>query len=279
MAAIALPRVILDFPNPKDEFHRPEMKWRGDYLYLIENLVLKDFRVRYRNMSLGVLWSLLNPLVMMGVLTFVFTSIFPNRTIAHFPLFVLCGMVPYNFFTIAWLTGTTSIVDNNHLIKRVPVPREIVPITTVAACCIHLVVQIGLLLVIAMFSGKGFNVNWLWLPVVWLLEIIFVCGLALVSASINVFIRDTRYMVESMNLVLFWLVPVFYSSDIIPAKYLPIVDLNPISALVISLRKILINAEPPAAATLAKLMAVSCTVFIVGLFVFRRMKPRFYEHI
>ncbi len=255
------------------------MNWRGDYLYLIENLILKDFRIRYRNMSLGVLWSLLNPLVMMGVLTFIFTSVFPNPKIPHFPLFVLCGMVPYNFFTIAWLTGTTSIVDNSPLIKRVPVPREIVPVATVLACCIHLLVQIALLLSIAVLSGRGFNIQWLWLPLIWMLEIVFVCGLAMISAAVNVFIRDTRYLVESTNLVLFWLVPIFYSSDIIPEKYLPIVDLNPIAALVISLRKILLFSEPPPAVTLAKLVAVSVAALIAGLLIFRSMKSRFYEHI
>ena len=256
------------------------MKWHGDYLYLIQNLVLKDFRIRYRNMSLGVLWSLLNPLVMMGVLTFVFTQIpaFKQR-IPHFPLFVLCGMVPYNFFTVAWLTGTTSIVDNAPLVKRVPVPREVLPITTVLSCCIHLLVQIALLLSLAVASGKGFNIHWLWLPLVWGLEIVFVCGLAMLSTSINVFVRDTRYMVESANLVLFWLVPIFYSSDSLPAKYLPIIDLNPVAALVVSLRKILLNGEAPAAATLYKLAAVSFTVFVIGLAVFHRLKPRFYEHI
>jgi ABC-type polysaccharide/polyol phosphate export permease len=252
--------------------------WRGDYLYLAKNLVLKDFRIRYRNMSLGVLWSLLNPLVMMGVLTFVFTKIFQNP-MPHFPLFVLCGMVPFNFFTIAWLTGTTSIVDNASLIKRVPVPREIVPVTTVLACCIHLVVQILLLLFIAVLSGKGFNVQWFWLPVLWLLEIIFVCGLAMFSAAVNVFIRDTRYVVESANLVLFWLVPVIYSSDIIPKRYLPIYNLNPVAALVVALRQILLNGEAPAAITLVNLVTVSICVFAIGLVFFRRMMPSFYEHI
>jgi len=256
------------------------MNWRGDYLYLIENLVLKDFRIRYRNMSLGVLWSLLNPLVMMGVLTFVFTNIFKDPR-PHFPLFILCGMVPYNFFTVAWITGTTSMVDNAGLIKRVPLPREVVPITTVLSCCIHLLVQIALLLTFAMISGRTFNAQWLWLPVVWGLEIIFVCGLAMLSASLNVFVRDTRYVVESVNLVLFWLVPVFYDFSRIPQKYRHIYDLNPVASLVILLRRILLEGQPPDGPThtLLKLVAVSITVFGLGMLVFRRMKPLFYEHI
>ncbi len=253
--------------------------WRGDSIFLLQNLIMKDFRIRYRNMSLGVLWSLLNPLVMMGVLTFVFTMIFPNPNIRNYPVFVLCGLVPYSFFTIAWISGTTSIVDNSGLVKRVPVPREIVPIASVLSNCVHLVVQIGLLLAAALLFRGGANRYWFWLPLIWVLELIFVCGMALATAAFNVYIRDTRYIVESINTVLFWLVPIFYGLEAIPAKFAEVYQYNPIAALVVCLRDILLKAQAPPAATLEKLTAVSMLTFVVGLVIFQKGKRAFYDHI
>ena len=253
--------------------------WHGDYRYVLSNLILKDFRVRYRNMSLGVLWSLLNPLVMMGVLTFVFTKIFPSNDIKHFALFVLCGLVPFNFFTLAWLTSTVSIVDNAPLVKRSAVPREIIPIASVLSNCVHLLVQIGLLLLFTVLFGHKVNIHWLWLPLIWALFVVFVCGLGMMFAAIDVFVRDTRYVVESANTVLFWLVPIFYSFSAISQDYRLIYMFNPIAAVVLALRTILMEGQPPLMSTVQNLTLVAALTLTIGWISFGRLKNRFYDYL
>jgi ABC-type polysaccharide/polyol phosphate export permease len=257
----------------------PTRNWTGDYLFLFENLLLKDFRIRYRNMSLGILWSLINPLVMMGVLTFIFSRVFGGANSPVFPLFVLCGLVPYNFFKDAWMAGTGSVVDNAGLVKRVPVPREVVPVASVLSNCIHLAIQLTLLIALTLFYGLKPHQGWWWLAPIWILYVLFVCGMSLISSAINVFIRDARYLVESVTLVLFWLVPIFYSFTIIPEKYINIYRFNPVAALVMAMRNILIDRKPPPLSLVENLVIVAALTMTLGLVVFRKLKPRFYEHI
>jgi ABC-type polysaccharide/polyol phosphate export permease len=253
-------------------------KWAGDSLFLIENLILKDIKIRYRNMSLGMFWSLLNPLVMMTVLWFIFTKIFPNQ-IPHFAAFVLCGIVPYNVVTISWLCGTTSLVESAGLIKRVPVPRIIIPIASVLGNCVHMSAQVGLLLLLVLASGLGVNRNWGWLIVIWALAVVFTTGLALVFSALNVYVRDVRYVVESANVVLFWLVPIFYPFSRIPAQFHEIYELNPIAALVLASRNILLEGIAPPSSLLIKLAISSTLMLVVGALVFRRLEARFYNYL
>ena len=242
--------------------------WHGDYQFVLQNLVLKDFKVRYRNMSLGAFWSLLNPIIMMTVLTLVFTIILHNNT-PHYAVQVLCGLVPFNFFTLAWSNGTTSLIDNAGLIKRVPIPREVIPISTVLSNCLNLLIQMGVLFVFTLAAGYGVNRNWIWIPVICGLFIVFVTGLVLASAALDVYLRDMRYVVESANLVLFWLVPIVYGFENIPRSFQDVYSLNPVAAMVMAMRNILIQAAAPAPSLLWKLALASIVTLAVGWGMFR----------
>lgn len=257
-----------------------ERKWGGDYVFLFENLILKDFRIRYRNMSLGILWSLINPLVMMLVMTFLFGRVLVRDSHEQpYPVFVLCGLVPFNFFVGALMSGATSIVDSAGMIKKVIVPREVVPVAAVLSNCVHLMIQLALVLVFTLGFGLRPNLHWFWLPVIWALYIVFVCGLALGASAIHVYIRDTRYLLESFNMVLFWLVPIFYSFSIIPQKYKAVYQFNPVAALVLAMRKILMENSAPPATLVVNLALAACVALGLGYALFGRLKPYFFEHV
>lgn len=256
----------------------PGPGWTGDGWFLLRQLVLKDFRVRYRNMSLGIFWSILNPLVMIGVLTYVFTQIFPSQS-TMFPLIVLTGLIPYNFFSLAWATATTSLVDNAPLFKRIPIRRELVPIAVVLANLLHLGIQLVLLVAVGLYYGVYPTVYWLWLPVVWGLELICLMGLGLATSAISVLIRDVRYVVESVNLVMFWLVPIFYTFAMVPDRFKDLYLYNPVAALVLASRVVILEGQSPPETLLWKLALVSAVAFLGGLAIFRRLQSRFYSYL
>ena len=248
-----------------------------DSLLILRSLISKDFKVRYRNMSLGIFWSLVNPLVMMGVLTFCFTQILKSEQ-PYFPLFVLMGLLPYNFFTLAWANGANSVVDNAALVKKVPFRRELLPVSVVLANALHYLIQLGLLLLGVGFA-IGVSPSWFWLPLVLVLQVIFVCGMSLLFSALDVYFRDTRYIIESTNLVMFWLVPIFYSFENVAPQYTWIYELNPIAAVILVTRTILLDGAAPNLVTVAKIAAVSVLTLIAGGLFFRRIQRNFTDYL
>jgi lipopolysaccharide transport system permease protein len=246
-------------------------------VFVLRNLIEKDFKVRYRNMSLGIFWSLVNPLVMMSVLTFVFSAILPSGQ-RYFPLFVLMGLLPYNFFTLAWAMGTNSIIENASLVKKVPFRRELLPVSVVLGNALHYFIQLGLLLA-ATAIFVGVSAQWIWLPAVVALQLVFVCGMALGASALDVYFRDVRYVVESSNLVLFWIVPIFYSFDAVSARYAWLYELNPVAAVILLTRTILLDGQPPNPSTLLKLALVSGVTLVAGGLVFRRIERNFADYL
>ena len=252
--------------------------WTGNYPYLLRQLILKDFKSRYRNMSLGVFWSLLNPLVMMGIYVYVFTNIFKNPQ-PHFAIHLLSAIITFNFFATALSSSTTSILDNAGLIKRNPVRREIIPIATILSNVPHLLIQMCLLIGVVYFDGLGVNRQWFWLPLVWGLELICLIGLGLVTSSLYVFVRDVRYVVESSLLVLFWIVPIVYSFDMVPNSMRNLYQYNPLAALVLATHEIVLKAKAPSTTLLLKLTLVAAVSLVLGTQVFKRAQRRFYEYL
>jgi len=249
----------------------------SNLIFLIQNLVLKDFRIRYRNMSLGIAWSVVNPLLMMGILTFVFTRIF-NNPIHHFALFALCALVPFNFYSLASNAGSTSLLENATLIKRVRCPRAVFPIASVLSSSLHFLIQIALLILLLLIFGHKVNRYWLWLPAIWGMEVVSLCGLSLMTAALDIYYRDIRYLVEASGLVMFWLVPVFYSLEMVPRRYQQFFMLNPIAAVAVAGRRVLIDGVSPSTNLLLQLSAVSIVLLAMGLVVFRWLERDFPDY-
>ena len=253
------------------------MAAQSDPLVILRVLSAKDFKIRYRNMSLGVFWSLVNPLVMMTVLTFVFTQLIPSGR-DKFALFVLVGLLPYNFFTLAWQCGTTSIIDNSSLVNKMPFQRALLPVSVVFANSIQYLIQFGLLL-LATSIFVGVNRYWLWLPIIVLAQIVFVCGVALTTSALDVFIRDIRYVVESACLVLFWMLPIFYGFEAIGPKWAWLYEINPLAAVILIMRAILLDGAAPMPTTVFKLLSVTLIVLGIGLGTFLRLQRRFSDYL
>jgi ABC-type polysaccharide/polyol phosphate export permease len=159
------------------------------------------------------------------------------------------------------------------------VPREIIPIASVLANCLHMSVQIALLLLLVIAAGLGVNRYWWWLIVIWPLTIAFVTGISLIFSVLNVYIRDVRYVVESATVVLFWLVPIFYPFSRIPVAYHEIYQFNPVAALVLASRNILLEGVAPPTSLLIKLAVSSTLVLFMGLLIFRRLQAKLYNYL
>ncbi|MBI1877805.1 MAG: ABC transporter permease, partial [Chloroflexi bacterium] len=161
----------------------------GQYQSLIRNLVVRDLKVRYRNSVLGILWSLMNPLLMMLVFTVVFTVMAPVRSasVENFPIFLLCGLLPWNFFASSAIGSTVSIVANAPLIKKVYFPREVLPLSMILANLVNFSIALIVLFGMIFVFGIPLTIWALYLPVVILIQIIFTLGVGLFLATVNVF--------------------------------------------------------------------------------------------
>lgn len=259
------------------------------YRGLIRNLVVRDLKVRYKNSVLGFLWSLLNPLAMMTVLTIVFTFMMPNTRIKSFPVFALCGVLPWNFFQGSVMASIRSIVGNAPLIKKVYFPREVLPLSAVLSNLVSFCLAL-LVLFPVLFAFRIRLTAWaLLLPLVMFTQLLFTVGLGFMLATANVFYRDTAMIMDVVMRAWFFLTPVWYPIDILPHNQVVLgIDLNvhrlayilnPMASLVATYRVILYHGARPAADFLLRTFVTSLLMLVIGYLIFTRYSRVFAEEV
>lgn len=259
------------------------------YRMLIYNLVLRDLKSRYRNSVLGFVWSLLNPLAMMIVFTIVFSVLMPNNQIENYPIFLLCGLLPWNFFTATIMTGTNSIVANGNLVKKVFFPREVLPLATVLANLVNFLLALVVLFAVLLIFRMPWS-PWLFLlPVVILIQTAFSLGIVFLLSTMQVYYRDTLIVLDVVLLAWFFLTPVFYSTNILPVTYtvagveLPVsrlmYTLNPMASLINMYRDILYWGYRTDPDFFWRTSITAFGILAVGYWVFTRHSGDFGEEI
>ncbi|MBN1346931.1 MAG: ABC transporter permease [Phycisphaerae bacterium] len=251
------------------------------YWDVFSSLVMRDFKARYRAKVLGIFWSIGDPLIMMFVYTLVFMYMF-ERAIYAYPVLLLLGMCPHRYFANGVMGATDSMLNYSPLVKRVAFPRHLLPLAVLLSHLIHFFIELGLVAVVSRFypGSLVFSRQVLWLPVVFAVQFAYMMGLAFLCSTLNVFYRDTQYMLRSSMLVLYWLTPIFYPAQFFLGKsFEPFFWFNPMAGVVIGYRRILMEALPPNWTFLAVGAAVSAVFLIIGISAFRRYEGTFADYV
>ncbi len=248
------------------------------YRFLIEQLVSRDFKIKYKRSVLGYCWSFLNPLLTMLVQYLVFSTIF-RMGIENFPVYLLSGNIIFSFFTEAVGQGITAIVGNAALITKVYVPKYIYPITKVLSTSINLFISVIPLLLVALITGEEITATILLLPFALLCLLIFTLGVVLLLSSLNVFFRDVQYLWNIISLVWMYATPIFYPADIIPEKFKLVQTLNPLYHIIVLVRTVLMDGVSPRPEVYLYCLLGSTVSLALGMIIFKKTQGKFALYI
>lgn len=248
------------------------------YRYLMKQLVARDFKTKYKRSVLGVLWSFLNPLLTMLVQYIVFSTLF-RSDIPNFSVYLLTGIVCFNFFSEATSMALTSIVGNAALITKVYVPKYIYPLTRVISSTINFLLALVPLLAVLLVTRTPIR------PAILLMPLGIVClfavslGIGMLLASAMVFFRDTQFLWGVLSMLWMYATPIFYPESIIPAGVMPLYKCNPLYHVIRFIRILLIDGISPEPKAYALMLLTALAPLVLGVLVFKRTQDRFVLHI
>lgn len=248
------------------------------YHFLIHQLVSRDFRTKYKRSVLGIFWSFLNPLLMMTVQYYVFSTIFKSD-IPYYPVYLLSGIVMFNFFSEACGMTLTSIVSNTTLITKVYVPKYIYPLTRILSSSINLLISLIPLFAVAVFSGVNFTKVVFLFPYFLLCLAIFCLGFGMVLAAGMVFFRDIQFLWGVFSMIWMYVTPIFYPESILPEQFKFILNINPLYYFIKDARLCIISGISPEPIAYIQCFLLSTGMLVVGAFVFKKSQDKFILYI
>lgn len=244
------------------------------YNYLIRQLVSRDFKTKYKRSVLGILWSFLNPLLTMMVQYIVFSTLFKSD-IPNFPLYLLTGIVCYNFFNEASSMALTSIVGNASLITKVYVPKYIYPISRVLSSGINLLLSMIPLFAVMLLTGTPFRPALLLLPFGLICLMAFSIGVGFVLSTAMVFFRDTQFLWGVVSMLWMYATPIVYPESIIGEQYVLLFKCNPLYHIIRFIRIVLIDGISPEPKAYLLCLIASVVPMLVGAIVFKKNQDKF----
>lgn len=249
------------------------------YMPLLEHMIKRDVKKQYRGSTLGYLWSILNPLLIMLVMLMVFSTMFKN-SIENFPVYLFVGRMFFSFITDATNAGMRSIVGNAGLIKKTPVPKYIFPIANITSAAVTFLFSLGAFALVLIFTQTPIRLSVLFFPVIIIQTYMFSLGMGFLLAQLNVFFRDTTHLYSVFTTAWMYLTPIFYPLESLSAgMQYAISNFNPAFFYVQQGRDIFLRGVLPSGDLILKGCVSAVVMLVLGLLAFKRNQDKFILHI
>jgi lipopolysaccharide transport system permease protein len=254
------------------------------YRALIQSLVARDLKARYRGSVLGFFWSFINPLLLLLVYTFVFTVVMPGVRgggLEPYALFMFCGILPWAWFSSSLLESSNVLIAGGNLIKKVLFPAEVLPIVTVLAGLAHFALGLPILAAFLLYYRTPVvAADLLWFPMVVFIQLILTLGIALFVSALTVHFRDLRDLLQNLLTLWFFATPIIYPIEQVPARIRPWLEVNPFTHLAVAYQEVLFRPGPFTEwPRLLAVGAMSVLVLVIGYFVFDRLRDTLAEEV
>lgn len=248
------------------------------YKPLVNELVIRDLKVKYRRSVLGYLWSLLSPLLMMTVMTIVFSYMF-RFDIPNYPLYLICGQTLWTFFNESTNMAMFSVLQNGALIKKVYIPKFIFPFSRVLSSFVTMSFSLVAIVIVMLFTHAPFHWTILLFPVPLVLLLLFCCGVGTILAALSVYFRDITHLYSVVTLAWMYITPIFYPASALPKNVVGILYCNPMFYYIDFFRQLVLYGTVPAISTWLLCLGLSAAMVAVGMAVFHKLERNFILYI